>query len=351
MKRYGNLMPEIMSRENLAEAHRQARRGKGWQDAVAYADTHLDKLIPRLQADLALGTYATSRYSTRRLVDRGKERVIYRLPYWPDRVVQHAVCQVLIPIWRASMIRSTYASIPGRGLRDCAKRVRRELREDPDGTRYCLKMDIRHFYPNINHEVMKRLVAQRVKDPQVLALVGEIIDSVDTSDPHVEGVGLPIGNYLSQWLANLYLTPADWRFKQHYRMHHYHRYMDDMVVLGPDKDRLHEIRKDFTTWIAREFGLTVKGDWQVFPVDVRGVDFVGYRFFHDRTMLRTAMKKRMRRSLSPTRARTTPGRYWRAVGAAPSYNGWTKFGNTRTLNRTYVDPWMREIKEMARHAH
>ncbi len=346
MKRYGDLMPQVLSRQNLEDAHRSARKGKGWQDAVRYADAHLDVLIPRLQTDLALGTYRTSRYSTRRLVDRGKERVIYRLPYWPDRVVQHALCQVLIPIWRASMIRSTYASIPGRGLRDCAERVRRELRTDPAGTVFCLKMDIRHFYPNINHEAVKRILRQKIKDPRVLGLLDEIVDSVDTSDPHMDGVGLPIGNYLSQWLANLYLAPTDWRFKQVYQVRHYHRYMDDMVALSADKESLHEIRQDFAGWVAREYGLAVKRDWQVFPVDARGVDFVGYRFFHDRTLLRTAMTRRMRRRLSPAKARRTPGRYWRAVGAAPSYNGWTQFGNTHSLNRQVVAPWMREIKEM-----
>lgn len=344
MHRRGYLFDKIVSHANLTAAHAAARKSKTWQDVVKKVDRDLDEMIPRLQADLELGLYKTGRYTTRKLVERGKERVIYRLPYWPDRIVQHAICQVLSPGWRASMIRHTYASIPGRGLADAARTLRKQLREHPEETVYCLKMDVRQFYPSIRHDKVKEVIRRGIKDPRVLALIDEIIDSVAVSAP---GVGLPIGNYLSQWLSNLYLSEADWRFKQHYKVRFYHRYMDDIVVLGSSKERLHEIHADFAAWIAAEYGLTIKGDWQVFPVAARGVDFVGYRFFHDRTMLRRSILKRMHRRLSPERAKKSAGRYWAARRAAPSYNGWTRFGNTHRLNEQVVQPWMKEDHDAA----
>lgn len=341
MKRHGRLWDRIVSTENLTAAHAAARKGKTWQMAVQRVDRDLGELLPALQMDLELGLYRTGRYSTRTLTERGKTRVIHRLPYWPDRVVQHAICQVLTPIWRAGFIRHTYASIPGRGLRDAAQTLRRQLREHPDRTVYCLKMDVQQFYPSIDHQVMKGVVRRRIKDPRVLGMLDEIIDSIDVTAP---GVGLPIGNYVSQWLSNLYLSDLDWRVKQHWKPAFYHRYMDDLVLLDSSKERLHQIHSEIADWLTTERRLTVKGDWQVFPVADRGVDFVGYRFFHDRTMLRKSMVVRMRRRLAPSRAAKSAGRYWSARNAAPSYNGWAGFGNTHKLRAAIVAPWMKEIR-------
>lgn len=339
MKRHGHLWDRVVSAENLRAAHMVARKGKTWQDDVRHVDKNLDTLIAKLQIELELGLYRTGRYTSRELTERGKTRTIYRLPYWPDRVVQHAFCQILSPIWRDSLIRHTYASIPGRGIHDAARHLRDQLRTDREGTTYCLKMDVRKFYPSINHTIMQKVIRRRIKDPRVLVWLDEVISSIDITAP---GVGLPIGNYLSQWLANLYLAELDWRIKQHHKVTYYHRYCDDVVLLGTDKEALHAIHLDIEAFLAEHYALDVKKDWQVFPIDSRGIDFVGYVFDHDKTLLRKAMKKRMAKTLSNPRATRSPENYHRALNSTPSYDGWTRFGNTRKLREKLIDDWIQE---------
>lgn len=335
MKRHGFLWDQIVNYDNLAAAHAAARRGKTRQDDVRAIDERFPELAVDLLVTLERGEYRTSDYTVRTLVERGKERVIHRLPYWPDRVVHHAVARVLSPIWRRTLIRHTYGSLPGRGIHDAARTVREQLRSDPAGTRYALKLDVRKFYPSIPHEPLIRLLGRQVKDPRVLDLISEIVRSVDVTGP---GVGLPIGNYLSQWFANLYLSPLDHRVKEHHRIRHYHRYCDDMVLLHESKDVLHEIRADLEVWLRENFLLDLKSNWQVFPVADRGIDFVGYRMFPEKTLLRKGTKKRMAARLSPPALRRSPAVFEAATRALPAYEGWTRFGSTHNLRDAVIAP-------------
>lgn len=344
MKRHGNLWPAILDEDNLRAAHARARQGKGWQRQVRVIDDQLDRRIPALRELLASGQYRTGTYSQRILNERGKERVIHRLPYWPDRVVHHAVVQVLAPIWTASLIRHTYASIPGRGIHDAANIVRHQLRTDTAGTAFCLRMDVRKFYPSIPHDPMKALLRQRVKDPRVLALLDDVVDSISVSAP---GVGIPIGNYLSQWFANLYLAPIDWRIKQHHKVRYYHRYCDDLILLHHDKAFLHAVREDVGVQLLHPWGLTLKGNWQAFPTADRGVDFVGYRMWPEKTLLRKGTRRRMGARLSTARSQRTPAQLSRALRSVPSYDGWTRFGSCRNLRTALLDPFLNHLEATA----
>lgn len=341
MRRHGNLWPAIIDEDNLRAAHARARQGKGWQRSVRVIDEQLEQRIPALREMLAAGEFRTGEYSARTLVERGKERLIHRLPYWPDRVVHHAAAQVLAPIWTASLIRHTYASIPGRGIHDAASIVRHQLRGDTAGTEFCLRMDVRKFYPSIPHEPLKSLLRQRIKDPRVLALLDEVVGSISVSAP---GVGIPIGNYLSQWFANLYLAPIDWRIKQHHKVRYYHRYCDDLILLHPDKAFLHHVRDDIDMQLREAWGLQVKGNWQAFPVADRGVDFVGYRMWPDKTLLRKGTKRRMGARLSIPRSQRSPAQLARALRSVPSYDGWTRFGSTRSLRAELLDPFLDHLE-------
>lgn len=335
MKRLGFLWDRIVDYDNIALAHQRARRGKSYQRQIKAVEANLHEHIVDLMVALERGEYATSEYQERDIFERGKQRLIYRLPYWPDRVVHHAIAQVLSPIWRGSMIRHTYASIPGRGIHDAARTVRSQLRTDPDNTTYALKMDVRKFYPSIPHDGLLDVLGRQIKDPRVMGLLGEIVRSIDVTAP---GVGVPIGNYLSQWFANVYLGPTDHRFKQVYGVKYYHRYCDDIVALGPDKARLHEIRSDFGAWLSEKYQLDLKGNWQVFPVADRGIDFVGYRMFPEKTLLRKGTKKRMAAKLSMPAIERSPGKYAAALRAAPAYDGWTSFGSTHDLREKILIP-------------
>lgn len=286
MKRYGNLYERIISIENLELADRNARKGKTNKYGVKKHDVNRMENILRLHETLKRGEYHTSPYKTE-TIHEPKERLIYKLPYYPDRITHHAIVNVMEPIWVASFTRDTYANIKGRGIHKCAEAVRHALRTDPQGTVYCLKLDIRKYYPSVDHGILKREVRRTVKCRHTLAVLDEIIDSEQ---------GLPIGNYLSQYFANIYLSRFDHGLKERYGVTWYFRYVDDMVFLAGSKEELRRILEIVRIELA-ELNLELKPNWQIFPVDARGVDFLGYRFFHGYTLMRKAMKQRMFRRI------------------------------------------------------
>ncbi len=329
MKRHGNLFDRMTSIQNIATAHAAAKRGKARYREVQAVDAAPQRHFQAIRDMLRFGRYRTAPYTciTRRCRCSGKVRVIHKLPYFPDRIVHHCIVQAIDPIWRKMMIRDTYACIPGRGIHDGMRRLRKALK-DTEGTAYCLKMDVRQFYPTLDHDILKRLVRRTIKDLRLLAVIDEIIDSADQ--------GVPIGNYLSQHFGNLYLTGYDHRMKEHHRCRYYFRYCDDVVVIGPDKGRLHALRESTDRYWADRLRLEMKGNWQVFPVDARGIDFLGYRFFHRYILLRKSIAGRYKRRLRAIRAgRQIPPTT--LVGSVVSYEGWLAHADCRNLRNRYHD--------------
>ena len=163
MKRKGYLFEQICSVPNLLEAHFNASRKKRKRSEVIAFESDLMANIESIRNDLVNKTFHTSEYSVF-IKYEPKRREIYKLPY-RDRVVQWAIMQVLEPIWVRCFTADTYACVKGRGLHTLLRNLRRDLRKDPDGTRYCFKMDVRKFYPSITHSVLKQVVRQKFKDP------------------------------------------------------------------------------------------------------------------------------------------------------------------------------------------
>ncbi len=285
-----------------------ARKGKGKQYGIRVHDRDRTANIERLHQDLVTGQDRTSAYATFKVYEP-KERTVYRLPYYPDRIVHHAVMLVLEPIFVASFTADTYSCIKGHGIHAAARNVRRALRDEA-GTRYCLKLDIRKFYPSVDHDTLKTLLRRKIKDQQLLQLLDEIIDSAP---------GLPIGNYLSQYFANYYLTGLDHWLKEVKHVRYYFRYADDLVILASEKEPLHELLEEIRQYLAT-LKLEVKGNHQVFPVAARGLDFLGYRFYHTHTLLRKSIKKNFARAVARRRDKSLA-----------SYLGWAKHCNSNHL--------------------
>lgn len=331
MKRIGNLYGRICDPENIMQAHISARRGKAHYREVQIIDANPRPYIMSISTMLRTHNYRTSQYRVFKKNERGKEREIYVLPYYPDRIVQWAVVRVLEPIWESTLIHQTYSSLKGRGIHHGLLDLHASLR-DEEATRYCLKLDIRKFYPSIDHDIMKRALRRKLKDPEVLELLDEIVDSVPDDQ------GVPIGNYLSQFLGNIYLSQMDHWLKEEKKARHYFRYCDDLVILGDSKEWLHQLRKDIDDYLSNELRLNMKDNWQVFPTRVRGIDFLGYRSFGDRTLLRKstamAMKRKMRwlgeRGIYDAHAR----------GSVASYKGWLKWCDAEGLERRHIAPVM-----------
>lgn len=310
MKRIGNLYQTIISMENLYHADAIAQQGKSNQYGVKLHNRKKDENLRTLHELLKTKTYKTSEYSTFKVYEP-KEREVFRLPYFPDRIVHHAIMLVLEPIFVSTFTTDSYSCIKGKGIHACANAVKTALK-DVERTQYCLKLDIKKFYPNVNHDILKSLLRKKFKDNDLLWLLDEIIDSAP---------GLPIGNYLSQYLANFYLTYFDHWIKENKRIKYYFRYADDIVILAKNKAELHSILADIKDYFINELAIEVKQNYQVFPVAARGIDFVGYVFYHTHTLLRKGIKKNFARMLKKNRNKAS----------IASYNGWAKHCNSKHL--------------------
>ena len=280
MKRIGYLFDKVCDLENLRLAEINAGAGKGSRKEVAQFRANLEQNLADLREELVNKTYHTSAY-TCFIKHEPKERVIFKLPY-RDRVVQWAIMQVLVPIWTPIFTRDTYACIKGRGVHSLLRRLRQDLQNDSDGTIFCYKIDIRKFYPSITHSILKEVIRKRIKDPDLLWLLDDIIDSAD---------GVPIGNYISQYFANLYLAELDHIAKEQWHIKYYYRYADDIVILSDSKEFLHGIHSKMVQYLAEHRRLELKQNYQIFPVEARGIDFVGYVVRHEYCIARKRNKK------------------------------------------------------------
>lgn len=295
MKRYGGLFGQICSEANIRLAAINAAHGKQRRGEVRKYLARLDEETMRLSAELRGGTYRPGAYEVFEITDP-KRRQIYKLPF-RDNVVQWAVVQVVGPIWLAQFTADTYSCIKGRGLHAALRRLREDMRRDPEGTAYCLKLDVRKFYPSIDHERLREVLRRKLKDRELLALLDVIIDSAK---------GVPIGNYLSQYFANLYLSELDHLLKEVAGVRYYYRYADDLVLLAGDKATLHGWLVWINDWLETERGLSLKGNYQIFPVESRGVDFVGYVTRHGYCLARKRNKQGLCREVAKLRKAGVP---------------------------------------------
>lgn len=308
MKRVGNLYDKVISIDNLRLADKKARRGKTHSWGVQQHDRNREANLAALHEALKYKTFRTSEYESFTIFEP-KERLIKRLPYYPDRIVHHAIMNVLEPIWVSVFTYNTYSCIKGRGIEGCAKRTRKIINSYKGKSLYCLKIDIRKYYPSIDHEVLKNIVRRKIKDNDLLWLIDEIIDSSD---------GLPIGNYLSQYLANLNLA---------YFMHWVNEvlkldaveYADDICFFADSKETLRLCFVQIEKYLSEKLRLTVKDNWQIFPVAMnrydkkgRAVDYVGYKFYRKQTLIRKTTKRNFCRAVSELKSEHQHQSPWRS---------------------------------------
>ncbi len=316
MKRIGNLYQQITSIENLRIADVAASKHKGKKRDVVMHFENREINLFRLQNMFLDKTYQTSTYSTFNIYEP-KERIIFKLPFFPDRIAHHAIMNVMQPIFISTFTADTYSCIPRRGIHPAAEKIKKALRDVP-GTEYCLKIDIKKFYPNVDHEILKQLMRRKVKCKDSLWLMDGIIDSAP---------GLPIGNYLSQYFANFYLTYFDHWIKERMGVKYYFRYADDMVFLSGSKEFLHRLLSEIRKYLREELKLEVKGNYQIFPVAKRGIDVLGYVFFHTHTLIRKSIKQNFARMVAKSRNQQS----------TMAYKGWLIHCNAKHLTKKLLN--------------
>jgi retron-type reverse transcriptase len=322
MKRYGNLWKQITDIETLRNAHQLAKRGKSHYSSVKEVEKDVEGHLIRLQQALLDKTFTTSDYIIEDRIEGGKMRRIYKLPYYPDRIVQHALMAAIGPIFRRSLIRDTFQSLPNRGTSDARRRVQKMMKSDPQ--RYALKMDIRQYYPSINNDLLKKAVRRKIKCKDTLWLMDNIIESRD---------GLPIGNLTSQYFGNVFLTRFDWWVKQELAVKHYYRYCDDLVLFCDSKSKLREWRRQIVGYL-NAIGLEIKSTWQIVDTRLQGVDFVGYIFQQSQTRLRRTIAERFIAHAQKSRKMLIAAK--RAIDGLVAYKGWIMRCNAKELWRANV---------------
>lgn len=373
-----DLFNSICSMDNLYRAYQNAKSGKGWYKEVKQIEKRPFYYLAGLQYMLKNHLFKTSDYEIFILNEGKKKRDVYKLPFFPDRIAQWAILQVIEPFLVANMTADTYSAIPGKGIQPIVNDLRRYyktkiidgkkksvwvpsiLLSDEENTRYCYKIDLHHYYQSINHEVLKQKFRKVFKDPELLWLLDEIADSINTAteedlielslsgeievDPNT---GIPIGNYMSQYSGNFYLSSFDHWVKEELHVKHYYRYMDDVVIFASSKEELHEIHRKVTAYTRDYLHLNIKGNYQIFPTKVRGVDFVGYRFFGEYTLLRKstainfkrkmrACRKKMENNIPPTYSE------WCSFN---SYKGWLGNCDSYRLFKKYMEPLIEYMQD------
>ncbi len=311
MKRIGNLYNQITDFDNLRQAEANARKGKKHQPGVKLFDQNPEGYLLMLQEILINKRFHTSEYETF-TIKEPKERLISKLPYYPDRIVHHAVMNVLKPYFHKWFTADTYANIDGRGIHKAVDKISLALHNESE-TFYCLQLDIRKFYPNVPHDNLKMSIRRKIKDNDLLWLLDDVIDSAD---------GLPIGNYLSQYLANFYLTGFDHFIKEQLGVKHYFRYADDMIILASNKPELHLILNEVTIYLKERLKLDLKSNFQIFPVWSRGIRTLGYVIYHTHRLLSKKNKKNFIKA-----AKRKP----RNRASIESYKGYAKHANSKHL--------------------
>lgn len=269
MKHYNNLFQEITTKENILLAHKRASKGKQHYTAVKIVNQNLDKNIELIQDMLINQTYEITKkdYRYELINDKGKERDLYKLDYFPHRIIQWAIINVIGDKIIKSLTTNTYASLPNRGIHNLKKNLEKALR-DKENTKYCLKIDIKKFYPNINNRILFYALGKKFgRDKNLMWLFKVIIFSRGE-------IGQPIGSLTSQYFANFYLSEMTHLMKEKHFIKYIFLYMDDIVFLHKNKNYLHKLKLFLDYYFQEKLKLKIKNNWQVFPVDDRGIDYV-----------------------------------------------------------------------------
>ena len=319
MKRYGYLIQEIVKRDNLEESFYEVTNDlPKW--SKEYYESQRDDILDKLEKSIKDGSFRITRFEEFEVKDGPKTRRVQSPPV-VERIGCNAVMRIVEKYVYPRVIPTSAASIKGRGMHKLFRKVRSDVKRDPEGTRYYYKCDIKKFYESIDQKVMKAEIRRHIKDPILLP----ILDNFITVMEH----GLSIGLRSSQCYGNILLSALDHLLKEVYHVRYYYRYCDDIVVLDADKKKLWKIRNKIHDKMG-EIGLTIKGDEAVRPI-TEGLDFLGFVFDGKSSRIRKRTKQKFARKMKKVKSST---RRKQLIG---SFFGMAKWGDCRHLLKTILD--------------
>lgn len=317
--KHKNLMPRILDPENLRLAYSRARSGKRMSTGHLLFKEHQESNLMAIRAMLEAGTYRVSPYASFRIFEP-KEREIMALPFF-DRVIQHALVNIVGPIFEGIFLPCSYACRDGRGTHaaviEAQATMRRLIREDR-GPVWCLKMDFSKYFASIARAVLHREIQRKVSCGPTLRLIEEITP--------VTGRGLPIGNLTSQLWANLYGHIWDRWLVHDLRIRNIFRYMDDTIILSHDREALARLKNEASQFLSDVLKLRFS-KWSLTPVE-RGIPFLGFRIWPGYKLLKPDSVRRARRKITHFRKYGDDVALDRFVSAWSGHAGWA---DTRNL--------------------
>ena len=342
VKKLKNTYDKICTLENLRLAHKNAKKDKAFYKEVKMVNSNEEYYLKQIQDLLVKGEYIIkeSDYKISVIYDRIKSRTLMKLDYFPHRIIQWWIMLQLSDMFMKCFSNFSCASIPNRWGK-LAMKLMDKYMEDKKWTAYCLKLDIKKFYPSINHSILKKLIRRKIADKKLLGLIDMIIDS------HPWDKWIPIWSYLSQYLANYYLTFFDHWLKEELRIKYVIRYMDDIVIFWESKEYLWDIFWKIKEYLDKELYLTIKPNYQVFPTSIRWVDFVGYRFFYWYRLLRKRTCKKFKKKLKHIKDKKDKKQFinYRERASTNSYIGWLIHCNSYRLYSKYIAPIISSIQK------
>jgi len=301
MKRHGNLWEKITDFGNLVAAAQTAQKGKKFRDNVLAFNYNLEGEIFKLQAELKERTYSPGKYKTFTVYEP-KPRQISAAPY-RDRIVHHALCNVIVPLIEPTFIGDCYANRVNYGTH----RALRRFTEFARSSKYVLQCDIRKYFPSMDHEILKTLVRKKIKCKDTLWLMEKIIDGSNPQEEiilHFAGDdllsplgrrrGLPIGNLTSQFFANFYLNEFDHFVKEQLKARKYLRYVDDFALFSDDLGFLETAKPEIEAYLATLRLMLHPVKSQLFATQ-KGANFLGFRVLPDRLRVRQENLRRGKR--------------------------------------------------------
>ncbi len=346
LKTHKHLYPQVCDFENIYIAYRKARKGKRGRMQPAMFERVQDDEMLALQNELQTLTYKPGAYHSFFIHDP-KKRLISAAPF-RDRVVHHALCNVMEPIWEKRFIHDTYANRIGKGTHRALDRTQEFARQ----YKYFLQCDVKQFFPSIDHAILMAEFRRRINDENFLWLCetilksGEGVLADEYEMTYFEGDnllsanrprGLPIGNLTSQFWANVYLNDLDHFVKRELKCEAYLRYVDDFVLFSNDKKQLAEWRDRIISKIGT-LRLTLHEDRaQIFPT-ATGIPFLGFRIYAGYRLLKTRKAIHFRRKLNGLLGDYTNGRvdFPKFDQVIQSWIHYVGYGDTWGLRRSML---------------
>ena len=361
-KRVGFLYERLLDRELIKRSIYKGAKGKHHRRDVRKVLADVDGYVERMVEIVETRSFTPRQPTRRRLYDpsAAKWRDIASIPFFPDGIMHQITVEAMRDILMRGMSPWSCASVPGRGGARARKRAKKIIQKDPKGTKYGMEVDIRRYYPSIPLEPLLEALERKIKDKTFLLLVmvettcypsgmtGAMAQGLTARDLARGRVGIEIGFYIDQWLANFFLETADHLLERHPGVKYEIRYMDNFSLFGPNKRKLHRSREALEQHLLEVLGVRMKDNWQLYPIRRRKGEkrrhrmfaIVGYRIDLDTVILRKRNFLRLTRQSRKIQKRQRLGLEItpRQAGGFLSRAGQLKHCTNRTIREKYIKP-------------